>query len=68
MGVKAQIKKGWMCIHWNEMWNKTTTIHPHRKLVVYSCIIYCTSVKDKPLHTKPKPCVEKEKPRAHFLF
>lgn len=39
MGVKAQIKKDWMCIHWYEMWNKTTTIHPHCQLMVKSCIV-----------------------------
>lgn len=68
MDVKAQIKKGWMCIHWNEMWNKTTTIHPHRQLMVYSCVMYCTSVKYKPLHTKLKPYMGKEKPRALLVL
>lgn len=38
-----------MCFHWNEMWNETTTIHPHRKLAVYSSTVppsflYCTLV------------------------
>lgn len=36
MGVKAQIKKGWM---WSEMWNKTTAIYPHWQLMVKSCIV-----------------------------
>lgn len=65
---KHKYKKGWMCIYLNEMWNKTTTIHPHCQLMVYSCFMYYTSVKDKPPHTKPKPYMEKELPRAQFLF
>lgn len=67
-GCKSTNKKCWMCIHWKELWNETTTIHPHCQLMVYSCFIYCTSVKDKHLHTKPKPYMEKELPRAQFLF
>lgn len=66
-GCKSTNKKGWMCILWYEMWNKTTTIHPSwLNHALY--LSYCTSVKDKPPHTKPKPYVEKEKPIAQLMF
>lgn len=38
-GCKSTNKKGWMCVQWYEMWNKTTTIHPHWQLMVKSCIV-----------------------------
>lgn len=38
-GCKSTNKKGWMWIHWYELWNKTTTIQPHCQHMVKSRIV-----------------------------